>query len=94
MFRLTNYRIDPQSTLLTVLTSQSNASFYPHWLLLHRLKTKGLIDPQRMEPFEDGFPTTKYLFSVFYPLSAVLPIEPLTINSTKLEVVCNRLSEA
>lgn len=93
MFRLTNYNNDPQPTVFSVLTSQSSASLYQHWLVLHRLKTKGLIDPRRMEPFEDGFPTTKYLFSVFYPLAAVVPIEVLTLNATKLSVACNCLLE-
>jgi|GraSoi_2013_60cm_1033757.scaffolds.fasta_scaffold02259_7 hypothetical protein len=94
MFRMTKYDIDPQATLLNVLTGESNASLYQNWLVLHRLKTKGLIDPDRMEPFEDGFPTTRYLFSVFYPLAAVLPIEVLTVNPTKLTVACNCLLEA
>jgi hypothetical protein len=81
MFRLTNYHNEARSTVLSLLTSKSDASLYQHWLVLHRLKTKGLIDPHRMEPFEDGFPTSRYLFSVFYPLAAVLPVEFLTVDS-------------
>jgi hypothetical protein len=73
MFRLTNYHNEARGTVLSLLTSKSDASLYQHWLVLHRLKTKGLIDPHRMEPFEDGFPTSRYLFSVVYPLAAVLP---------------------
>jgi len=89
MFRLTNYHNEARGTVLRLLTSKSDASPYQHWLVLHRLKTKGLIDPHRMEPFEDGFPTSRYLFSVVYPLAAVLPVEFLTVDSTKLSVACN-----
>src|SRR5258707_14839314 len=39
MFRMTKYDIDPQATLLNVLTGESNASLYQNWLVLHRLKT-------------------------------------------------------
>jgi len=81
MFRLTNYHNEARGTVLSLLTSKSDASLYQHWLVLHRLKTKGLIDPHRMEPFEDGCPTSRYLFSVFYPLAAVLPVEFLTVDS-------------
>lgn len=94
MFRVTSYNNDSQGTLLSLLTSKGSASFYQHWLLLRRLKGKGLIDPNRMEPFEEVFLTTKYLFSVFYPLAAVLPIELLTVNSTKLKIAYNCLSGA
>ena len=94
MFRITNYNSDSRPTLLSLLTSKSGASFYQHWLLLRRLKGKGLIDPNRMEPFEEVFLTTNYLFAVFYPLAAVLPIELLTVNSTKLKIACNCLSGA
>ena len=38
---------------------------------------------------EDGCPTSRYLFSVFYPLAAVLPVEFLTVDSTKLSIACN-----
>jgi hypothetical protein len=92
MFRITKYHV-PEPTLVSYLTSHSDACFYQHWLLMRRLKRKGLIDPNKMEPFEDGFPTTKYLFSVFYPLAAVVPIEVLTLNATKLKATYNRLSE-
>jgi hypothetical protein len=55
---------DSQGTLLSLLTSKGGASFYQHWLLLRRLKGKGLIDPNRMEPFEEVFLTTKYLCQI------------------------------
>jgi hypothetical protein len=77
-----------------LLTSKSDGSLYQHWLLLRRLKAKGLIDPSRMEPFEEVFVTTKYLFSLFYPLAAVLPIQLLTVNSTRLKIACYCLSGA
>jgi hypothetical protein len=84
MFLNTNYRLVRQPSFWKAVSGQNHASLYQHWLLLHRLKRKGLINPDRMEPFEDGFPTTKYLFSVFSPFAVLVPVEGLTVNSTKL----------
>jgi len=58
MFRVTNFYLlqNQQPSLLNLLTSESKASLYQHWLLLNRLKRKRLIDSDKMQPFEIDFP--------------------------------------
>jgi hypothetical protein len=83
MFRQTDPRLHDRN-VFRLLISESKTSLYQHWLLLDRLKRKGLIDPNAMELIETDFPTNNYLFSVFSPAAALLPIEGVTVNTTKL----------
>jgi hypothetical protein len=83
MFRQTDPRLHDRNAF-RLLVSESKTSLYQHWLLLNRLKRKGLIDPNAMELIETDFPTNNYLFSVFSPAAALLPIEGVTVSTTKL----------